>query len=150
MWFSVVFTLKYFFGGIIFVSSGSKERRNVALNMVNFLYFLIIWKYWIIPVISKGALDHINNMILCRRVFINTNYFPPYLMDVYNLIEYRFFSWIFVLTMFFSMRYVMTWTLLHFPASFWLNRASKTFWTVVGYFLPMPRMHKLVLFIARK
>ena len=89
-------------------------------------------------------------MILCRRVFINTNYFPPYLMDVYNLIEYRFFSWIFVLTMFFSMRYVMTWTLLHFPASFWLNRASKTFWTVVGYFHPMLRIQTLVLSIAVK
>ena len=46
------------------------------------------------------------------------------------------------------MRDVMKCTLLNFPVSFWLEMASKTFWTVVGSFLLMPRIQTLVLFLV--
>ena len=60
------------------------------------------------------------------------------------------FYWIFVLTMFLYIRAVITWTLLHFPVSCWIDIASRTCWTVVGSFLPMLRIHKFVLFLAGK
>ena len=37
---SVVFTLKYILGLSIFVSDGNKERKNGALNVVDFAIFL--------------------------------------------------------------------------------------------------------------
>ena len=40
---------------------------------------------------------------------------------------------------------VMKCTLLHFPVSFWLEMAYKSFWTVVGSFMPMLRIQTLVL-----
>ena len=36
---SVVFTLKYILGLIIFISDGNKERKNGALNVVGFPIF---------------------------------------------------------------------------------------------------------------
>ena len=41
-------------------------------------------------------------------------------------------------------------TLLKFPVSCWLDIASSTCWTVVGYFIPIISVHTLVLFLAVK
>ena len=41
---SVVFALKCILGKSIFVSGGSKERRNGALNVVDFFIFLSLEK----------------------------------------------------------------------------------------------------------
>ena len=60
------------------------------------------------------------------------------------------FSWRFVLTIFLSLRVVMTWTLLHLPVTCLLNMASKNCCTVVGYFMPMFNIKKGVLFLSRK
>ena len=57
------------------------------------------------------------------------------------------FSWIFVLTMFFSLWDVMTRTLLRFPFSCWLDISYRKCWTVVGYFLTMLRIQTLVMFL---
>ena len=46
------------------------------------------------------------------------------------------------------LRAVITCTLLHFPVICWLDMASKTCWTVDGYFLPIIRIQPLVLFPA--
>ena len=37
-----------------------------------------------------------------------------------------------------------------FPASCWIDIASRTFWTVVGYFLMMLSIHTLFLFLELK
>ena len=57
------------------------------------------------------------------------------------------FSWILVLMISLSLRVVMTCTLLHFPVSFWSDMNSKTFFTDVGYFLPIMRIQTFFLFI---
>ena len=54
----------------------------------------------------------------------------------------------FFLVVILSLRSVITFTLLHFPVSCWLDMASKTCWTVVGYFLIMMRIQTFVLFIT--
>ena len=58
------------------------------------------------------------------------------------------FYWILVLMISSSLRAVMTCILLNFPVSFWLDMASITCWTDVGYFLPMLIIQKLVLSLA--
>ena len=56
------------------------------------------------------------------------------------------FPWILVLIMSLSPRDMMTRTLLYFTVSCWLDMASKTFWNVVDYFLPITRIQTVVLF----
>ena len=63
------------------------------------------------------------------------------------LLNIHLFSWILVMIMFLSLRAVVTCTLLYFPVSCWFDMAYKHFWTVVGYFLWIPRIQKLFLFI---
>ena len=72
--------------------------------------------------------------------------FPMNWMCMIWLNTYLFY-WRLVLIMYLSLRAVMTRTLLHFPVSFLLEMDYKTCWTVVGYFLPMPRIQKMVLFL---
>ena len=48
------------------------------------------------------------------------------------------------------LRSVMTWTLLHFTVICWLGIASRTCWDALGYFLPIPRIQTLVLFLYGK
>ena len=59
------------------------------------------------------------------------------------------FYWRLVLIMSLSMQAVMIYTLLNFSVSFWLDIASKIFWNIVGYFMPMMRIQKFVLFISK-
>ena len=49
-----------------------------------------------------------------------------------------------------SMRAVMKWTLFHFLVSSWLHIDYKTRWTIVGSFLSMMRIQKLVIFFAQE
>ena len=58
------------------------------------------------------------------------------------------FSWILVLTIFLSLWSVMTFSLLHFPVSWWLYMASKTCWNIVGSFLKILKIQTLVLFLS--
>ena len=58
------------------------------------------------------------------------------------------FSWILVLIMSLYLRDVMTWTLLHFPVSCWLEMDYKTCWTVIGSFMPILRTQTLILFLS--
>ena len=60
------------------------------------------------------------------------------------------FYWRFVLAIFLYLRAVIAWTLLYFPVSCWLDISSRTYWNVVGYFLPMLSIQKLVLFLDGK
>ena len=60
------------------------------------------------------------------------------------------FPWIFVLKMFLSLCAVMTWDLLNFPVSCWLDISSRTCWNVVGSFLPILSIQTLVLFCSVK
>ena len=75
--------------------------------------------------------------------------FPIYWMCVIWL-NMDIFSWIFVMKMLLSLQYVMTWTLLHFSVSCWIDISSRMFWTVFGSFMPILRIQKLVLFIGGK
>ena len=47
-----------------------------------------------------------------------------------------------------SLREVITCTLLHFPVSWWLDMAYRTWCADVGSFLPMLRIQPFVLFIS--
>ena len=58
------------------------------------------------------------------------------------------FSWIFFFTVLLSLEDVMTWTLLNFTVSCSLDIYSINFCTVVGSFIPLMRIHTLVLFLA--
>ena len=61
------------------------------------------------------------------------------------------FYWRFFLTMFLYLQDMMTWTLLHFIFTYWLDISSRMFWNIVGYFLPILRIKKIVvLFLASK
>ena len=64
------------------------------------------------------------------------------------LLNMNLFHWRLVLMMFLYLRAVMKFTLLHFAVSYWLDMDYRTCWTVVGSFLPIPRIQKLVLFLA--
>ena len=62
--------------------------------------------------------------------------------------DMHLFSWIFFLTIYLPLQAFMTFTLLHLLVSCWLDMDSKNCWTVVGSFMPMLRIQKLVLFLA--
>ena len=66
------------------------------------------------------------------------------------LLNIDIFYWIFFPTIFFSLRSVMTWNMLHFPDSFWLDISSITCWKIIGYFITMLGIQKLVLFLDGK
>ena len=73
--------------------------------------------------------------------------FPIYWMCMI-ILNMDIFDWILVLAVLLSLRAVMTCTLLYFNVSFWLDTAYKLFWNVIGSFIPIMRINKLVLFIA--
>ena len=58
------------------------------------------------------------------------------------------FPWILVLMMSLSLRAVIPCTLFHFPVSFWLEMAYRTWCADVGSFMPILRIQTLVLFLA--
>ena len=58
------------------------------------------------------------------------------------------FYWILVLMMSLYIRVVITCTLFYFNVSFWPEMAFKFFLTDVGSFLPILKIHPLVLFLA--
>ena len=61
------------------------------------IHFLIICKYLIMPVISKGGLDYITNVIWCWSLFRKANYVSPiYLICIISL-NTDLFYWRFVL-----------------------------------------------------
>ena len=58
------------------------------------------------------------------------------------------FSWRFVLGVFLSLQDVMTWTLLHFLVSFWIDIDYTTCFTGVGCFMLIFRIQTFVRFIS--
>ena len=145
---SVVFTLKDILGRSIFVSVGSKERRNCALNVGGFSIFS-----------SFANIKSYQSAL--RRVF---TIFPIwYVVGVFVVIiisllfiswmciiwlKIDIFPWRFVLTICLSLWDVMIWILSYFTVSYLLDIASMTCCMVVGYFFPILSTHTLVIFIS--
>ena len=147
---SIILNLKYILGQIIFVSGGSKERRNGALNVVDFhisLWFTNIESHHSDP---RGLLTTSPIWSGVGVFLVRIMIFSPIAWMFIILINIDMFYWRIFLTMFLSLRDVMTWILLNFPVRCWLDISSMNCGTVVGYFLPIMRIHTLVLFISGK
>ena len=107
-------------------------------------------KHLVIPVRFRSNLDHISNMIWCWIfLWIRISLFPIAWIFMI-LLNTDIFDWILVLTMFLSLRTVMTWTFLHFYVSCWLGMYYKPCWTVIGYFMIMLKIQTLFLFLYGK
>ena len=117
---------------------------------VGFSHFLIICEYWIITFSRKGNLDNTTNVIWCWRICSNANEFPPITLMCLFLLKMYLFSWIFVIKRFLYLRAVMTWILLNLSLICWLDIDTITCRNVVGFFITMVLIHKLVLFVAGK
>ena len=147
---SVVFTLKYILGPSIFVSSGSEECRNGALNVVDFSNFS---SFGMIGSYQSG----LRGILTTKQIWSGVGGFARIIMSLLYIscmfliwFNIDMFSWMFFLKMFLSMQAVFTRTLLYFPVDCCFDRYSITWWTVVGSFIPILIIHTLVLFIAIK
>ena len=131
----------------IFLSGGSKERKNVALKVMEvniFSYSENIESYRsYMRVLSTIYLIWYGVGVFLGRLI---SLFPMAYMCLIWL-NIHLFSWILVPMMSLSLQAVKTCTLLHFTVSCWLEMSSITCWTVVCYFLLIINIQTLVLFL---
>ena len=117
---SVVFTLKDISGLSIFVSGGSKEHKNVALNVVDvsiLSYFENIEPYhsYLRGILNESPILSGVGCFVGRLISL----FPMACMCLIWL-NMNIFDWRLVLIIFLSMQEVITCALLHFTVSCWL------------------------------
>ena len=132
----------------IFLSGGSKERKNVALKVMEvniFSYSENIESYRsYLRVLSTIYLIWYGVGVFLGRLI---SLFPMAYMCLIWL-NIHLFSWILVPMMSLSLQAVKTCTLLHFTVSCWLEMSSKTCWNAVAYFLKMLSIQELLLFLT--
>ena len=145
----VFFALKYILGRVILCLVVVKNVEMVHLMWCIF-NFLTICKYWILPFRSKDSLDFITNMIWCWMLCRKNNYSYPLDWMCLILLNMDLFYWIFVLTMFLTLWYLMEWILLNFPVNCLLDIYFIISCTVFVYFPPMLSIHTLFIFPAGK
>ena len=115
---------------------------------------MVHWMLWMMPFLIVWKVESYHSDL---RGFLTTcpiwsgfGVFSEKYLVCYQWPVCVWFYWILVLTISLSLWAVMTCTLLNFPVSWLLEMASKTFWTVVGYFLPILRIQTLFLFLSEK
>ena len=144
---SVVLTLNDNLGGSIFFPGENNERWNIALNVVN---FSILSQF----VNIESYHSSWRGLLTTSPMWSGIGGFVGRLMSLFPMVSMcliwlnmDLFSWIFSLKIFLPLCYVTTWILLYLTLICWLDMASVTCCTDVGYFLPILIIHTLVLFI---